>query len=90
MVDAKLEVALAGFMARLMPDKLYVVFDRHATHFGGDRTYYAGDGVWTDDLVKAKFYETRSSAAKAFDEVDCDKVMRDRLTVEPCYFPWRP
>jgi hypothetical protein len=43
--------------------------------------YYQGDGEWTHVRSLAMRYRSREDAERALDDVDCEKLMRNRLHV---------
>lgn len=60
-----------------------------ALYDNDDSTWHAGGGEWVKRLHQAEIYPSRELAQKALEDVDEEKVLRERLEivpVEPCDF----
>lgn len=68
---------------QVMPNKAgpFLIFDEGPGP--DDKTYHVGGSVWHSNKQRAKLYPDLDAAGAALDEVDCERIMRNRLVIRP-------
>lgn len=56
----------------------------------GDGTFHVGKGDWSTDRERAVVYDKWYDAQRGLDDVDCDRILRDRLQIIPTFEAVKP
>jgi hypothetical protein len=72
---------LEEFERQQNAEPIYVIFDQSPNRLEGGQTYHYGDGDWGDSLRRAKRYATEERARQEIEDLDPERILRDRLVV---------